>query len=67
VIGEASRGRKSAGVPFLVARAFQPEFCGAVPCLFWLPEWQIYRAGGPLTPDPSPPFHGGEGRIGGDW
>jgi len=24
-------------------------------------------ASNPLTPDPSPPFHGGEGRISGQW
>jgi len=46
-----------------VARAFQPEHCAARPCRFWLLERKISRAGGPLTPDPSPPFHGGEGRI----
>jgi len=45
-----------------VARAFQPEpgagnFDGF--------EWWVLRATGPLTPDPSPPFHGGEGRKSG--
>ncbi|MFM7862854.1 MAG: hypothetical protein ACKPHU_01480, partial [Planctomycetaceae bacterium] len=32
---------------------------------FRLSGWQSCRVDGPLTPDPSPPFHGGEGRISG--
>jgi hypothetical protein len=44
---------------FCVARAFQPE---PLAVRFGWPDRQLLRAGGPLTPDPSPPFHGGEGR-----
>jgi hypothetical protein len=32
-------------------------------CAFLTVQWQDCRVGGPLTPDPSPPFHGGEGKI----
>jgi hypothetical protein len=47
-----------------VARAFQPEHIG---------DSDVRRGVlvcvecGPLTPDPSPPFHGGEGGKSGRW
>jgi len=37
--------------------------CLALP--YWAGQWWFIGEGGPLTPDPSPPFHGGEGRISG--
>ena len=62
VFSMASGGWEFACV-FFVARAFQPEFCAV----------RFDRLCGgfpgccPLTPDPSPAFHGGEGRISGQW
>jgi hypothetical protein len=61
--GEESAGRWYAlwrRVVLFVARAFQPEFCAV---RFGLSVWWLCRVAGPLTPDPSSPFHGGEGRI----
>ena len=43
-----------------VARAFQPEPSAV---RFWSLEPRLSRATSPLTPDPSPPFHGGEGGL----
>ena len=43
-----------------VARAFQPELRTL---RIWWPEWLVFGVTVPLTPDPSPPFHGGEGGL----
>jgi len=48
----------------LVARAFQPEHSAEGVCSS---ERQLSGVAVPLTPDPSPPFHGGEGRMRGQW
>jgi hypothetical protein len=45
-----------------VARAFQPEHIAVRIRSRW---GSFLRVTGPLTPDPSPPFHGGEGRKSG--
>ena len=47
------------GTLLVVALAVRLWFVGLLICWFVV----ILRWDGPLTPDPSPPFHGGEGRI----
>ena len=58
-VSQASRGREPTGGPLcssgIPARALWSCFCESLS--------GISGFGGPLTPDPSPPFHGGEGRI----
>ncbi|MFN9291619.1 MAG: hypothetical protein ACK6EB_26380, partial [Planctomyces sp.] len=53
--GRASRGRESAG-----------EAAVALHCRAGLGQWLCVEVFCPLTPDPSPPFHGGVGGIAGE-
>ena len=60
VFGWASRGRESAGtVPRINANGCWGDFSFPLSRLSSL--WHGCHV--PLTPDPSPPFHGGEGRL----